>query len=320
MPDWSDDAPVAADVAPPGDAIACPHGGGACDAPVRRIVDSVWDAPDAAVYRCSRCDVVFIHPIMGEDEEKAFYEAEFDKYMRERGSPGQTDPADHFEKWQPEAHRRLENLRPWLREDMDVIEVGSSTGFLLAAIAPHVRSVLGVEPHAVYREYAVDRGIETVADLADVPGDRRFGLLLSYYVVEHMRAPVAALGEWGRRLQPGGLCAAEVPNVDDALVRYYQVEAFDRFYWQRAHYFNYSHRTLSMVMERAGFTDVQTIPDQRYDISNHIHWMLAGKPGGQGRYTDLLDERVNAEYQRAMKESWHCDTVFAVATWPGAES
>ena len=94
-------------------------------------------------------------------------------------------------------------------------------------------------------------------------------------------------------LNPGGHLAIEVPNVDDALVRYYQLDAFDRFYWQRAHYFNYSHGTLDMVLRRAGFAEVETIPEQRYDISNHIHWIKDGKPGGMGRYTDLFDERLN---------------------------
>jgi hypothetical protein len=59
------------------------------------------------------------------------------------------------------------------------------------------------------------------------------------------------------------------------------------------------------------------VPVQRYDISNHIHWLSAGKPGGVGAYTDLLDDAVNAEYQRRLRETWHCDTVMAVARNPG---
>jgi hypothetical protein len=70
---------------------------------------------------------------------------------------------------------------------------------------------------------------------------------------------------------------------------------------------------MDLVMRRAGFSEVETIPEQRYDISNHVHWLSTGKPGGKGRYTDLLDERVNAEYARCLREQWYCDTVFAVA-------
>ena len=302
MPDFTDNAPVAD--------VACPFG---CDGTRREVVDTVWDAPESAVYRCETCETVFLHPIMSEEEEKAFYEAEFAAYMKERGSPGETKPEEHFEEWQPEARRRLENLKPWLREGMRVLEVGSSTGFLLDAVAPFVGSTVGVEPGEHYREYANSRGIETHATLEDVPGEE-FDLVMAYYVVEHMRDPIGELGRWRDLLAEGGHCAVEVPNVDDALVRYYQLDAFDRFYWQRAHYFNYSHKTLTMVLERAGFSAVEAIPDQRYDISNHVHWLWKGEPGGKGRYTDLFDDAVDREYRRVLKDSWHCDTVFAVAT------
>jgi 2-polyprenyl-3-methyl-5-hydroxy-6-metoxy-1,4-benzoquinol methylase len=302
MPNWTETAPVTE--------VACPLG--CTEGERRRVVDTVWEAPEAAVYQCTNCEVVFIDPIMSEDEEREFYEASFAGYMKERGSPGETKPEEHFEAFQPEAKRRLENLKPFLREDMDVLDIGSSVGFLLDALRPHVRSVTGVEPGELYRDYANSRGIETHPDLSDVEG-RKFDLVLAYYVVEHLRDPVGQLSAWRELLNPGGKLAVEVPNVDDALVRYYQVDAFDRFYWQKAHYFNYSHRTLAMVLELAGFVDVQTIPVQRYDISNHIHWLATGKPGGAGAYTDLLDDAVNAEYARRLRETWHCDTVMAVA-------
>ena len=93
----------------------------------------------------------------------------------------------------------------------------------------------------------------------------------------------------------------------------YKRQAFDRFYWQKAHPFNYSHRTLEMVLSSAGFASVDTIPEQRYDISNHVHWMRTGRPGGKGVYAHVLDQRLDAEYARCLKEHWYCDTVFAVA-------
>lgn len=307
MPDWSQNAPV----------VDVPCALGCTEGVRRQIVDTIWEAEGAAEYQCSNCEVVFLHPIMSVEEERAFYEAEFASYMKDRGSPGAVDPADHFEKWQPEARRRLENLKPFLRDGMRVLEIGSSTGFLLDGVSPWASEVVGVEPNDDYRAYANSRGIRTVATRDELGDEAGFDLVLSYYVVEHMRDPVGELAEWRALLAPGGLLAVEVPNVDDALVRYYQVEAFDRFYWQRMHYFNYSHRTLAMVMERAGFTDAQAIPEQRYDISNHVHWLYRGKPGGQAAYADLLDERVNAEYARSLKEQWYCDTVFAVAKNPG---
>jgi SAM-dependent methyltransferase len=302
MPKWGDKAPVAE--------VACPLG---CEDGVRRrIVDTVWEAPEAAVYECSSCGIVFVHPIMSEDEERAFYESAFAGYMKERGGPGETDPLEHFTQNEGEARRRLANLLPFLRPDAHVVDIGSATGAVLNAVSPHVASVTGVEPGVDYREFATSRGIDTVAALEELEG-RQFDVVLAYYVVEHLRDPVAELTRWRALLRPGGVLAIEVPNVEDALVRLYEVDAFDRFYWQRAHYFNYSHETLGDVLGRAGFTSIDMIPEQRYDISNHLHWLARGEPGGKGRYVHIFDERTNAEYQRSLREHWLCDTVFAVA-------
>ena len=303
MPNWADTAPVA-DVQCP----LCTEGG------VRhRIVDTVWEAPESAVYKCGDCEIVFVYPIQSPKEERAFYETEFAHYMKERGAPGETSAQEHFEKNQAEAERRCANLQPYLRSDLRVLEIGSSTGFLLAAIEPHVASVTGIEPGHLYREYADRRRIKTFADLSEL-AEKRFDLILAYYVVEHLRNPVERLSQLRDVLNPGGHLAIEVPNVDDALVRFYQLDSFDRFYWQKAHYFNYSHRTLTMVLEQAGFEAVKMIPEQRYDISNHIHWLLKGEPGGKGKYTHIFDGRLNQEYVRCLKANWLCDTIFAVAT------
>jgi SAM-dependent methyltransferase len=258
---------------------------------------------------------VFLHPIMAPEEEREFYGADFTQYIAARGQAGGADPEQSFEKWKPEGERRRGLLEPWLQPGMSVLEIGSATGFLLEAIRAHVGDELvGIEPGEDFRGFSRSKlGIEAYPDRGAV-ADRSFDLLLAYYVVEHLRDPVAELSQWRELLKPGGRVAIEVPNVDDALVRYWQVEAFDRLYWQKAHYFNYSHQTLTMVLRMAGFEDVQTIPVQRYDISNHVHWLWTGKPGGLGAYADLLDEHVNAEYARAQRERWLCDTVMAVAT------
>ena len=61
---------------------------------MRRLVDTIWEAPEgSAEYRCSECEIVFLHPIMSPEEERAFYEGKFAEYMAKRGQAGGADPA-----------------------------------------------------------------------------------------------------------------------------------------------------------------------------------------------------------------------------------
>jgi SAM-dependent methyltransferase len=272
----------------------------------------VSEAPDSSVYACAKCGIVYVFPIMTEDEEAAFYAQQFEQYMARRSGPGWKSPEAHFASYGEEAERRVPLVLPHLRATDNVLEIGSSTGYFLDAIKPSVTSVAGVEPSDAYRTYAHSRGIETVRELEQL-GTRTFDVIALYYVVEHLRDPIGYLRGLARRLNPGGRLLIEVPNVQDALLSLYEVAAFGAFYWQRAHYHNFSPATLSSVLQRAGY-EAQMFPVQRYDLSNHMVWMLEGRPGGHGRFAGVIGPSADAAYRKALMDNWICDTVFAVAT------
>ena len=307
MADWSDSAPVA-------EGVLCPFGH---EAPVRRLVDTIWEAPEgSAEYRCSECDIVFLHPIMSPEEEREFYEGKFAEYMAKRGQAGGADPRDSFEKWRPEGARRLELLRPWLREGMRVLEFGAATGFLLDAVRPFVGEVVGIEPGDDFRGFAESElGIEMHRHRDEVTG-RRFDLILSYYVVEHLRDPVGELTAWRELLNSGGHLAIEVPNVDDALVKYWQVEAFDRFYWQTAHYFNYSHAPGDGAEDRR----LRRGRDHSRAALRHLQphpLAVEGEAGRRGRVHRPARRRCQRRVPPRLREHWHATRSMAVARRPG---
>ncbi|MBI4348178.1 MAG: class I SAM-dependent methyltransferase [Elusimicrobia bacterium] len=271
----------------------------------------VFQAPGSKVYKCRGCELVFLHPIMTPGEEKAFYQADWDKYMAGRSGPGWKSPESHFVSYQPEGERRLALVRPYLKADDSALEIGSATGYFLDDLRGYVREVTGVEPNPLQREHAVSRGLKTVSDVAEL-GERTFDVIFGYYVFEHFRDPVQTAKDLKKRLKPGGRLVLEVPNVDDVLLGPYRIPAFAPFYWQKAHYFNYSQKTFAAVLERAGLT-CEVLPVQRYDLSNHMVWMMEQKPGGAGRFKELFTPALEAAYADALKARWRCDTVMAVA-------
>ena len=38
--------------------------------------------------------------------------------------------------------------------------------------------------------------------------------------------------------------------------------------------------------------------------------MTDGKPGGQGRFDDIFSTNLIQQYQKDLKDSWRCDTIF----------
>jgi hypothetical protein len=89
------------------------------------------------------------------------------------------------------------------------------------------------------------------------------------------------------------------------------VPAFEQFYWSVAHHWYFTKESLSRVLEKAGYA-FELLPEQRYDISNHMVWMQEGKPGGMGRYNHVFDEELNRKYKEQLKRHWTCDTIVAI--------
>jgi hypothetical protein len=105
----------------------------------------------------------------------------------------------------------------------------------------------------------------------------------------------------------------EVPCASDPLVELYKVSAFDRFYWSVAHHWYFTKESLTEILKKVGYR-FKLFPEQRYDLSNHMTWMLEGKPGGLGRYSHIFGRDLEKRYKEKLKENWLCDTIIAVVS------
>ena len=105
----------------------------------------------------------------------------------------------------------------WARikpEGASVLEVGCGPGLMLAAFRRRGWRVFGIERNEAAAETARQTlGPDTIAtSLEGLPADARFDLIVLFQVLEHIGEPVALLRECARRLAPGGLLIANVPN------------------------------------------------------------------------------------------------------------
>src|SRR5262245_57649540 len=111
------------------------------------------------------------------------------------------------------AEERLNDLKR-LATGGRLLEIGSSSGEMLAAAAPSFTAT-GVEADVKLSRVARGRGLDcfngTLAD-ARFP-DHHFDVVALYHVIEHFHSPRAELREMHRILKPGGLLVMETPNI-----------------------------------------------------------------------------------------------------------
>lgn len=261
------------------------------------------------IVRCRSCGLVFFHPPMTPEEEKHFYEEEYGEiFSKEKDAT----PEDLFQQRLPEAQDYYSLVKDHLLPTDDCLELGCASGYFLHFIREKVGSVTGYEPFLPFQKMLADLNIPMIEN-PDTVENERFDRIFMFFLLEHLTQPIPYLENVRRILRPGGSLFVIVPNLEDALLSLYKIEGFRKFYFTLAHPYYYSKETLGRLLTKAGFPDHEILPHQRYDLSNHIHWMLTGRPGGQGRFNDLFSKALNQEYARVLKERFLCDTLFAVA-------
>lgn len=258
-------------------------------------------------FKCSNCGLVFLHPQMTEEEERIFYEQEYGViYSEEKG----TSPKDLFNARLSDARAYYELVKDYINENNDCLEVGCASGYFLATIRDKVKSVTGFETHTELKRYCKDIGINMVDSLEDCR-DGQFDRIFMFFLLEHLGDPIGYLNKLNRVLKKDGYIAIEIPNVDDALLTLYDIPKFVEFYFTPAHQFYYSKKTLTDLLRKAGFSEFDVKPEQRYDLSNHMHWMLTGKPGGMGLYNHIFGQDLLKAYAETLKRHWISDTLVA---------
>ena len=280
-----------------------------CGVEIEVIQKGVRHASEIEVVCCKNCGLVFCNPLPTGQDLKHYY-AEY--YTRDYGK---NPVPDRYVTGLDEARVRVRRLLPYLDPGCSVLEVGAGAGSFLNSVQPYIGRIKGLEPDKNSCEWIRQNlGLDVCSSIQDVNRQgEKFDLVVLFHVLEHIRHPVQFLLDLTRILNDSGKIVVEVPNIDDVLVAVYRVPEYLSYYYQKAHLWYFSTKTLTMAFGQAGLS-VDVLNIQRYDLSNHLRWMLTGKPGGKGYYNTLLSESVNAAYADALVRAGHGDTLWAVTS------
>ena len=267
-------------------------------------------------YQCGECELVYLWPIPSEKEEASFYTQEFEKYMSSRaaGDRDWSGPEAHIKTNQDQVKRRCGFYKSELISGKDILEIGCSSGFMMDAFKDSGLNPVGIEPSHTFLDFLKERkhiAFGSLAELKKKMNGKKFDLIAHFFVLEHNRDTYKFFREQIELLKPNGKIIGEVPCVNDPLTSLYRIPAFERFYWSIAHHYYFSPKSLSYILDKLG-CKYELIPEQRYDISNHLVWLQEAKPGGQGKYNHIFSEKTVKSYNKDLIKSWYCDTMFFV--------
>jgi SAM-dependent methyltransferase len=223
---------------------ACPLCGAAAHAEVVRFAE-------LAFVRCAGCGLLYKREQvadLGRGYEAAYFERGGAAYLRRWAHRVRT------------CRRQLLAALEYAPRATTVLDVGCSAGYLLEAARTLGLAAAGVDAS----HYAVDlcrqRGFRAeVGALEALPfPDGTFDVVTAKHTLEHTSAPLQALAEMRRVLQPGGVVFLVVPDASHWLLGWFprRGSAFrpDRLGWQHAVY--YSDQTLAAACRRAGLEPV----------------------------------------------------------------
>lgn len=295
---------------------ACPI----CGAKSNIIAKKTRQSDDSIVFHCAVCDVAFLDRDNADRDEKHFYN---EVYPVDVNPENLGTAPDSVDQW------RFEFSLPLLEKDQTVLEIGSAAGEFLNLVKPHVDSVTGCDLNSAQCARAEQKfGFKCYSeDIRDLDFKNHFDVIFMFQVFEHIWTPHDFLQDLREKVTDGGLLILDIPNLNDAVYRLYQLPYIcEKFFFKEQHPMNYTAGSLTKVMNANGFEAVDIRLIQDYSVTNHLNWVYTNKGNvsfeegmkaqfenvsPKTNYSEIWD-KMDQYYRKLLTEAGFSDTIFAV--------
>jgi SAM-dependent methyltransferase len=245
---------------------------------VTKITDQVRFGHKAAVYKCQSCSLVFLDQ-KSYHFPQDFYEKAYHQTYITHVEPDALNPEAYYEKMKKANKQWADKFLMMLSGREVVLDVGCSTGHFIDMVKDRTGEIYGHELNRKEIEFC--RNVLKL-DVSDQPLETRFkagtfDYITLIYVLEHIAEPKEFLATLAKLLKPTGKFVILVPNVQDALVNFYNIPEFVSFYYCIEHLYYYSPTTIKLLFDQIGLAGSLEVI-QEYPITNHLNWAYLRAP------------------------------------------
>lgn len=278
---------------------------GVCDADaIEPYFPRVRDRDDISILKCKKSGVIFTST--SEHMDISHYE-EKPEFTHWKAVDRKRALVDRFE----DDSRRHKQFLP-LISNKKWMDVGSGAGGVLDLLGPSAEKAVSVEPQKLAADSLKSEGYEVYSDISQVPSND-FDVITLFHVFEHLKDPLDVLQVAYEKLAVGGRIIVEVPHANDFLFSFLDVEEFKQFTFWSEHLVLHNRGSLRTFLDKTNFRNIVINGFQRYNLSNHLHWLKEKKPGGHSKWSMLSTDQLDAAYASMLDNVDMTDTLIAIA-------
>ncbi len=188
--------------------------------------------------------------------------------------------------------KALRKIVPDLAE-RDLFEIGCAYGFFLDEVQGSVRSAIGIDiSHEAVRYAREVVGVAAQeADYLTFDVPKKFGTLVMWDTIEHLKRPDLFLAKMRKDLLPGGVLALTTGDIGSLNARLRGRKW--RLIHPPTHLQYFSVTTITALLDRHGFETVHVShPGNSRNLRAVLHYILAIRMNQKGWYEALKPWRV----------------------------
>lgn len=243
-----------------------------------KIRDMVRGNKPIQVYRCEDCLLDFLES--WDDAQRAYEFYDTNQYVWRPNVTGEYLKFNEYE-------IRFRQVRPWLKADTRLLDIGCGEGIFLRMVRSIVAEAEGCEITPSHVKQLREDGFKIWdCPLSEIQPEKPYDILCMHAVLEHIPNVTSFLEDLKRFMHEDTKIFIEVPTLLDPLVYFYDIPEYRDFFYREYRFYYFTSRSLGKLLEKTGFK-FEMEPLMQASITNHFHWMHQGK--GQPTTNDMVN-------------------------------